>query len=80
MSNAITNWFFKGQNTRIPNEAAASWGDLFIDDWKQRDKFEPLVEMFQVKGSSECSTFFGSTDEECNFEQFFPPCNRRKSP
>ena len=25
-------------------------------------------------GSSECSTFFGSTDEECNFEQFFPPC------
>ena len=36
MSNAITNWFFKGQNTRIPNEAAASLKDLFIDDWKQR--------------------------------------------
>ena len=39
MSNAITNWFFTGQNTRIPNEAAASWGDLVIDDWKQRGKF-----------------------------------------
>ena len=39
MSNAITNWFFKGQNTRIPNEAAASLKDLVIDDWKQRGKF-----------------------------------------
>ena len=27
MSNAITNWFFRGQNTRIPNEATASWGN-----------------------------------------------------
>ena len=39
MTNPITNWFFKGQNTRIPNESAASWKDLFIDDWKQRGKF-----------------------------------------
>jgi len=39
MSNAITNWFFRGQNTRIPNEATASWGDLFRDDWSQRGKF-----------------------------------------
>ena len=27
MFNPVTNWFFKGQNTRIPNEAAASWGN-----------------------------------------------------
>ena len=39
MSNPVTNWFFRGQNTRIPNEAAASLKDLFIDDWKQRGKF-----------------------------------------
>jgi len=39
MLNPVTNWFFTGQNTRIPNEAAASWGDLVIDDWKQRGKF-----------------------------------------
>ena len=39
MNNPVTNWFFTGQNTRIPNEAAASWGDLVIDDWKQRGKF-----------------------------------------
>jgi len=39
MPNPITNWFLRGQNTRIPNESAASWKDLFIDDWKQRGKF-----------------------------------------
>ena len=39
MPNPITNWFFKGQNTRIPNEAAAGWGELFRDDWNQRGKF-----------------------------------------
>ena len=39
MTNPITNWFFKGQNTRIPNEAAASWKDLLNDDWLQRGKF-----------------------------------------
>ena len=39
MTNPITNWFFKGQNTRIPNEATASWKDLLNDDWLQRGKF-----------------------------------------
>ena len=39
MLNPVTNWFFTGQNTRIPNEAAASLKDLVIDDWKQRGKF-----------------------------------------
>lgn len=69
----------------IPHNANRSWGLAFasqtidgdsytIDDWKQRDKFEPLIEMFQVKGNSECSIGFGTTDEECAFEQFFPPC------
>jgi hypothetical protein len=31
--------------------------------------------MFQIKGNSECSSAFGATDEECDFEQFFPPCD-----
>ena len=35
----IPRWFFRGQNTRVPNESAASWKDLFVDDWKQRGKF-----------------------------------------
>ena len=29
-------WFNKGANTRIPNEAKASWGQLFADDLSQR--------------------------------------------
>ncbi len=36
MPNPITNWFLKGQNTRIPNEAMASLGELVRDDWGQR--------------------------------------------
>ena len=43
-------------------------------DWRLREKFEPLVEMFQIKGKSECLLGFGATDEECGFEQFFPVC------
>ena len=39
MPNPIINWFFKGQNLRIPNESSASWWDLIKDDWKQRGKF-----------------------------------------
>ena len=35
----MNNWFFKGYNTRIPNEATASWKDLLNDDWLQRGKF-----------------------------------------
>jgi len=71
----------------IPHNPNRSWGlafagqtmdgDLYtIDDWSQRDKVEPLVEMFQIKGNSECSVGFGTTDEECNFEQFLPLCEK----
>ncbi len=50
-------------------------GDVYtMDDWKRRDKAEPIVEMYQIKGNSECSVGFGTSDEECNFEQFFPRC------
>ena len=69
----------------IPHNPNRTWGLAFashtidgdiytIDDWKQRNKFEPLVETYQIKGNSECSIGFGTTDEECNFEQFFPRC------
>ena len=69
----------------IPHNPNLSWGLSFashtidgdaytIDDWKQRDKFEPIVEMYQIKGNSECSIGFGTTDEQCNFEQFFDRC------
>lgn len=69
----------------IPHNPNKTWGLAFashtidgdeytIDDWKQREKLEPIVEMYQIKGNSECSIGFGTTDEECNFEQFLPRC------
>ena len=70
---------------RIPHNANKSWGLAFasktIDgipnteaDWRLRQKHEPLVEMSQIKGSSERSVAFGAGDEECGFEQFYPTC------
>lgn len=69
----------------IPHNPNKTWGLAFasetIDgipytnpDWALRQKFEPLVEMFQIKGNSECSIAFGASDEECAFEQYLPPC------
>lgn len=50
-------------------------GDAYTEaDWRMRREVEPILEMFQVKGNSECAPGFGATDEECSFEQFFLPC------
>ncbi len=49
-------------------------GDYTLKDWRRRDRYEPVVEMFQTKGNSECAFGVGTTDEECTFEQFFPIC------
>lgn len=69
----------------IPHNPNRSWGLAFasvtIDgraytpaDWALRDAMEPLVEMVQIKGASECAFGVGTNDEECGFEQFFPSC------
>ena len=69
----------------IPHNSNRSWGLAFanvtidgdpydLEAWKLRDRFEPLVELFQIKGNSECSIGFGTTDEDCNFEQYLPRC------
>ena len=69
----------------IPHNPNKSWGLAFAsetidgipytrEDWHLRETFEPLVEMFQIKGNSECALGFGATDEECGFEQFLPVC------
>jgi hypothetical protein len=69
----------------IPHNPNKTWGLAFasvtidgipytVEDWKLRERSEPIVEMFQIKGNSECSTAFGAGDEECGFEQFFPVC------
>lgn len=69
----------------IPHNPNKTWGLAFAshtidgdvyteEDWKMRDAVEPIVEIFQIKGNSECSLGFGATDEECGFEQFLPVC------
>ena len=40
----------------------------------RRAKAEPLVEIFQIKGGSECHMGLGTVDEECNFELYYPAC------
>ena len=39
---------------------------------RQRARLEPLLEIYQHKGSSECSTVF-SNDEQCGFELITQP-------
>ena len=67
----------------IPHNPNLSAGQQFldpagIDDAKLRAKFEPLIEIMQAKGASECRKGIGiTTDERCNFEllsngTFFP--------
>ena len=50
-----------------------------VEDWKRRNQYEPLLEIYQAKGNSECALGVGTTDEECNFEQFFPECENGES-
>jgi hypothetical protein len=40
----------------------------------RRARLEPLVEIHQHKGNSECALGVGNTDEECGFEQIQPVC------
>jgi hypothetical protein len=41
---------------------------------KRRAKSEPLVEIHQAKGNSECAPGLGTTDEDCAFEKVFVAC------
>jgi hypothetical protein len=73
------------QALAIPHNSNYSWGLHFADtnddgraytreDWERRARIEPLVEVTQHTGSSECAVGIGTSDEECAFEQIFPPC------
>jgi hypothetical protein len=64
----------------IPHNSNLSGGEQFVDpvdgaDALRRQTFEPLVELHQVKGNSECrfdrlaGIGVGTTDELCAFEQ-----------
>lgn len=69
----------------IPHNMNRTWGLAYsgftIDgdpydekDWALRMRNEPLAEVFQIKGSSECGYGLGANDEECNFELIIPLC------
>lgn len=69
----------------MPHSPNKAWGLMYSrftwdgkeykkDDWQLRNKREPLVEIFQIKGAQECALGVGATDEECAFEQVFDPC------
>jgi hypothetical protein len=69
----------------IPHNTNWGWGRDFdtrnsdgtpftTEGLRRRIKTEPLVEIFQIKGNSECSPGLGTSDEQCNFEQLFKPC------
>lgn len=64
----------------IPHNSNRSGGEQFVDptdaaDALRRQTFEPLVEIHQIKGNSECrfdrlaGLGVGSTDDLCTFEQ-----------
>ena len=69
----------------IPHNSNKAWGLTYSrytydgkqydeDDWRLRQKREPLAEIFQNKGASECALGVGATDEECVFAQVLDPC------
>ena len=74
------------QAITIPHNSNASSSRIFWEGknsdgtpWSQeilerRARLEPLVEIYQGKGSSECHPGLGLTDEECDFEQWVRNC------
>lgn len=64
----------------IPHNSNISGGLMFLDRERGREPFgrdyaekraeyEPILEMMQHKGESECQTGIGTSDEQCNFEK-----------
>ncbi|MBT4519064.1 MAG: DUF3604 domain-containing protein [Halieaceae bacterium] len=75
----------------IPHNMNKTWGLAYsgttIDgdtynhrDWALRGRNEPIAEIFQLKGSSECGYGVGASDEECNFELIVPICEGKQVP
>ncbi|MEZ7951889.1 MAG: DUF3604 domain-containing protein, partial [Halioglobus sp.] len=69
----------------IPHNMNKGWGLFYSENtwdgetydeegWLLRQRREPLAEIYQVKGSSECALGVGATDEECGFGQILEPC------
>lgn len=70
----------------IPHNMNKGWGLFYSrytwdgnsydeEGWQLRQRREPLAEVYQVKGASECALGVGATDEECAFSQVLKPCD-----
>ena len=69
----------------IPHNMNKGWGLFYSENtwdgetydeegWRLRQRYEPLAEIYQVKGASECALGVGAADEECKFSQVLAPC------
>jgi hypothetical protein len=56
-------------NTNQSEGSAFATTDMTAEEADLRAQYEPLVEVFQHKGSSECYPFVGNDDADCAFEQ-----------
>ena len=55
------------------------WTPFTTEMLRLRAWAEPLVEIHQIKGNSECYRGLGTTDEECDFENYYPACEPGRS-
>lgn len=78
------------QALAIPHNPNWSWGLMYgetnsdaipltRDNLLLRAKYEKLVEIFQVKGGSECAAGVGNNDEQCAFENLWPACTEEQA-
>ncbi len=74
----------------VPHNSNYSWGTMFSRededgtayteaDLERRLRIDRLVEVTQMKGTSECQVGVGAADEECDFGNLFPPCGPGES-
>jgi hypothetical protein len=69
----------------IPHNSNLAWGYTFAtrnvdgsdwsdEDYRRRQRYDRLAEIFQAKGNSECQAGIGTNDEFCDFELLLRPC------
>ncbi len=78
------------QALAIPHNPNFSWGMAFGDtnsdgtpltaeNLALRARYETLVEVFQIKGNSECALGVGNNDEQCGYENLWPVCTEEQA-
>jgi len=70
--NLSNGMFFATMEPKTPDGKEHSYS---LEDYERRSRLEPLIEIHQVKGNSECRLGLGTTDEFCQFEEKTHPCD-----